>query len=250
MSDLVSIITPAYNAEKYLKQTIESVLAQDYKNWELLIIDDCSHDSSELIAIEYKKLDERIKLISLEKNSGVAYARNIGIMAAKGRYIAFLDSDDMWCPNKLSKQIEFMEKNEYAFTFSGYEWIDYGGKKLNKIVHVPTKVDYKRLLNGNPIGCLTVIVDKNKISKIEMPNVRHEDYATWLTLANSGIAAYGINENLAMYRKTNNSLSSNKIKAISWTWNIYRTNEKLGFLTSVKCLVMYMFNTTLKYVGL
>ncbi|MED4300185.1 glycosyltransferase family 2 protein [Geobacillus stearothermophilus] len=249
MDDLVSIVTPVYNAEKYLKYTIESVINQDYDNWELIIIDDCSKDNSRLIAERYMKKDKRIKLISLEKNRGVAYARNIGIKAAKGRYIAFLDSDDLWYPNKLSKQLDFMKKNDYYFTFSSYELINDEGIRLNKVIKAPNIVDYKRLLKGNPIGCLTVMIDKKRIEDIEMPEIRHEDYATWLNITKNGNIAYGLNEILALYRKSRNSLSSNKIKAIIWTWNIYRKNQKLGLLRSTKCWGMYVFNTLLKYIG-
>lgn len=250
MNDLVSIITPVYNAERYIKHTIESVIEQDYDNWELLIIDDCSTDSSRTIAEKYMQADKRIKLIFLEKNSGVASARNAGIEAAKGRYIAFLDSDDLWHPNKLSLQIKFMQDNNYHFTFTGYEWIDKNGKKLNRIVRVPAKADYNRLLRGNPIGCLTVVIDANKINMLKMLSIRHEDYAAWLCIVKEGTIAYGINQNLAQYRKTNSSLSSNKWKAISWTWNIYRKNQKLSVLRSLSCLAMYAFNTSLKYIGL
>lgn len=250
MSDLVSIITPAYNTERYLKDTIESVIKQDYDNWELIIIDDCSKDNSKSIAERYMQVDKRIRLISLEKNSGVAFARNTGIKAARGRYIAFLDSDDLWYPDKLSSQIKYMQDNNYYFTFTGYEWIDKDGTKLNKVIKVPTEVDYRRLLKGNPIGCLTVIIDRNKINKLEMLPIRHEDYAAWLCIVGEGINAYGINRNLAQYRKTNSSLSSNKFKVIRWTWDIYRKNQNLSFLRSVRCLAMYAFNTSLKYMGL
>ena len=249
MRELVSIITPVYNAEKYLRNTIESVINQNYSNWELIIVDDCSKDSSRLIIEQYMESEKRIRLIALDENRGVTFARNTAIKAANGKYIAFLDSDDLWHPNKLSIQLSFMQKNNYVFSFSSYEWMNEDGTTFNKIIEAPSVVDYHRLLRGgNPIGCLTVMIDKEQVGDIEMPDLRHEDYATWLSIMKSGVIAYGVNENLASYRKSNNSLSSNKFKTIIWTWNIYRKNQKLSFLKSMQCLVMYICNTSLKYL--
>lgn len=248
MNELVSIITPTYNAEKFIKYTIESVLCQDYENWELIIIDDCSKDTSREIVEEYMKLDKRIKMIALTKNSGVANARNNGINNAKGRYIAFLDSDDLWYANKLSIQISFMKREKCAFSYTGYEWINEDGAKLGKLIEVPTKINYNKLLRGNLIGCLTVIIDKEKIKNIEMPLIRHEDYAAWLNILKTGVEAYGINENLALYRRTLNSLSSNKIKTIFWTWNIFRNSQDIRILKSIIHMIQFIFTKMFKYV--
>lgn len=243
MNDLVSIITPVYNSKKYLKDTIESVINQDYDNWELILVDDCSTDNSNLIIKTYIKIDERIRLISVGKNSGVANARNRGIEAANGRYIAFLDSDDLWHSNKLSRQLAIMKKNGYQFTFTSYELIDDEGINLNRVIRVPNVVDYERLLRGNPIGCLTVIIDKQKINKIHMPIIRHaEDYATWLNILKNGVTAYGINENLALYRKSSNSLSSNKFKTIRCIWNVYRKDQELSLISTINCLFFFSIN--------
>lgn len=249
MSELISIITPLYNAEKYLKDTIESVINQDYKNWEMIIVDDCSKDGSRLIAEKYIELDKRIKLISLEKNSGVAFARNVGIKSAGGEYIAFLDSDDLWKPNKLSTQLDFMKKNNYSFTFTSYELINDQGIRLNKLIKAPAQLNYKRLLYGNSIGCLTVMLNKSKIGYMEMPVIRHEDYATWLNIVKNGTTAYGLNENLAFYRKANSSVSSNKFKAAIWTWNLYRKHQRLGFFNSLICFIGYAYSIALKHMG-
>lgn len=240
MCELVSIITPAYNAEMYIKFTIESVLHQDYENWEMVIVDDSSKDNTKLIVDEFMRLDSRIKLISLSENKGVAYARNIGLKEAKGKYVAFLDSDDLWYPYKLSTQIDFMKKNGYVFTFSSYEIIDSDGKKKLGVVNAPQKVDYNRLLKGNPIGCLTVVLDREKIGNIAMPNIKHEDYATWLEITKRGFVAYGISEPLALYRKSKTSVSSNKLKSALWTWNVYRHHQKFSFMKSSKCLFWYI----------
>ena len=161
---LVSIITPSYKSEKFISQTIESVLGQTYQNWEIIIVDDVSPDNSNKIIEEYSKKDSRIKLIKLEKNSGAAVARNIAIEESKGRYIAFLDADDIWKPEKLEKQIEFMRKNNYAFTYTAYEKVDENGVVFGKI-GVPLKVSYNQLLRTCVIGCLTAVYDREKLAK-------------------------------------------------------------------------------------
>lgn len=248
MNALVSIVTPTYNSAQYLEQTVRSVLHQTYNNWELLIIDDASTDNSRDIALKYMNADGRIKLIALDVNVGVAMARNIGIEASKGRYIAFLDSDDLWHPAKLSRQIAFMEHYGHPFTFTSYEWIDGSGKKLNRVIRAPREICYRSLLGGNPIGCLTVVIDQRVIGKPNMPKVQHEDYATWLEVTKSGIIAHGLNENLALYRKTRTSLSSNKIRAIKWTWDIFRRCQGLSLAASIKYTVAYMYRAAMKYV--
>lgn len=248
MNDLVSIITPAYNAEKYISYTIDSVISQTYKNWEMLIVDDCSTDSTKIIVECYAMNDNRIKLITLNENMGVASARNMAIKHAKGSYVAFLDSDDLWSPNKLIIQISYMKNNNYYFTYTDYEFIDSNGIKLNKIISVPKKLNYKNALNGNSIPCLTVVLDKSKINEIYMPNIKHEDYAAWLNILRNNVTAYGINENLAMYRRLSNSLSSNKFKSLLWTWNIYRNNQKLGLFESVRHISIYIIKNIRKYI--
>ena len=179
---LVSIIVPVYNSEKFINDTIQTVKEQMYKNWELLLVNDCSTDNSENIIKKYVKKDNRIKLINLEKNSGAAIARNTGIESAKGKYIAFLDADDLWKNEKLEKQIKFMEENNYDFTFTGYEFADESGNKLDKIVNVPRQLNYKQALKNTTIFTSTVIFNADNLGKdlISMPNVRRgQDTATW-----------------------------------------------------------------------
>ncbi|NLM25553.1 MAG: glycosyltransferase family 2 protein [Firmicutes bacterium] len=249
MSDLVSIVTPVFNAASYVGETIESVLAQDYQNWEMLIVDDCSTDNSLSIIETYSRFDDRIRLIRLEQNSGVATARNVALRNARGRYIAFLDSDDTWYPNKLTRQITYMKANDVAFSFSSYEWMDEEGRLLNKTIRVPRIVDYDRLLGGNPIGCLTVVIDTDKVGSFEMPPIRHEDYATWLGITKRGVTAHGIDECLARYRRSAQSLSGNKIKSVAWTWSIYRSYLKLGFTRSVFSLIKYACSAIARYAN-
>ncbi|MGL4865849.1 MAG: glycosyltransferase family 2 protein [Cetobacterium sp.] len=238
-SPLVSVIMPAYNAERFIKESIESVISQSYKNWELLIINDFSNDLTQLIIKDYCKKDKRVKLLEQEENKGVVKARNRGIKESKGKYIAFLDSDDLWENDKLEIQIKYMQDNEVYMTYTGYSYISENGDFIKEIC-VPKSLNYKQALKGNQIGCLTVIIDKSKIGNFEMPNLKHEDYATWLNILKNNTVAYGILENLAKYRKVNNSLSSNKLKTIGWTWNILKNNQKLNSIVSLYYLLCHI----------
>lgn len=242
-NNLVSIITPMYNSERYIEYTIESVLKQTYTDWEMLIIDDCSTDKSADIAKSYAKKDSRIKYIRVKENRGVSHARNIGLKEAEGQFIAFLDSDDIWNNKKLQKQVEFMKDNNYIITFTSYELIGENNEKLDKVVRVPKEVDYNTLLKGNVLGCLTVVVDRSKLDfEIKMTGVRHEDYVLWLAILKKGYTAYGINDVLASYRKSSTSLSGNKVKSAMWTWNIYRNIEKIPLHKAVYYFVNYSIN--------
>jgi len=245
--DLVSIITPSYKSEKFIFQTIDSVLAQTYQNWELIIVDDCSPDNSNEIIENYCKKDNRIKLIKLEKNSGPAVARNKGIDLARGKYIAFLDSDDVWLPEKLEKQIQFMKKNNVLLCYSSYLIIDENSKEIGKFIIPKTKVSYKDLLKTCIIGNLTAIYDAEAIGKYYMKDVGHEDYTLWLKILKRVYFAYGIEEPLAKYRVMKKSVSNNKIKAAIWQWNIYREVEKLSLAKSIYYFIHYAFNGIKKY---
>lgn len=243
MEKLVSIITPLYNCEKFIRDTINSVKAQTYKNWEMLLIDDCSSDSSVGIVKNYMEKDKRIKLIRLTKNSGPVVARNTGINKAEGEYIAFLDSDDMWASDKLTRQIGFMEENNVGFTYTYYEKIDEEGIKLNQLVKGPDRVDYKDLLKTNYIGCLTAVYNQKSLGKIYMPNIRkRQDYGTWLRILKVEKYAYCIKENLAQYRIRKNSISQNKVALVKYNWKLFRDVEKLSLITSgyyLGCNVFY-----------
>jgi len=242
MKKLVSIITPLYNGENYIKDTIESVISQSFENWEIIIIDDCSSDQGPEIVEKYAGKDSRIKLIKLQKNSGGAVARNLGIKEAKGKYIAFLDSDDLWHPQKLEKQVEFMEGNKYDFTYTWYEKIDEEGNLLNEVVRSKDKVNYTELLKSNQIGCLTAIYDQEKLEKIYMPLIRkRQDYALWLQTLKKTKYGYCLNENLAQYRVVDGSVSSNKMNLIKFNWQLFREVEKMGILRSSYYLFWNIF---------
>ncbi|MEC2076093.1 glycosyltransferase family 2 protein [Metabacillus fastidiosus] len=244
---LVSIITPSYNSTRFIPDTINSVMAQTYENWEMLIVDDCSKDESRQLIRSFIEQDERIKLIELTENSGAAVARNTAIKAAKGKYIAFLDSDDLWVPEKLEKQIAFMEENDYAFTYTEYELMDVDGNLLNRTINVPSQINYKGLLRNTIIGCLTVVVNREKTGPFEMPNIRtRQDFALWLSILKRGITAHGLQEVLAKYRLVPGSISSNKVKAAKQTWKVYRDIEKLNLTTSIISFLGYAFHAVKK----
>lgn len=232
VNELVSIITPLHNSENFISKTIASVQAQTYHRWELIIVDDVSDDSSVEIVETFAEKDSRVRLIRLNKNSGAAVARNTAIEAASGRYIAFLDSDDMWLPNKLEVQLDFMQKHGHAFSFSAYERIDENGKSLG-IVGVPEKVSYKQMLKTSVIGCLTAMYDTACFGKVYMPLIRkRQDYGLWLKLLKQTEFAYGIQQPLGQYRIRKDSISSNKLHTATYNWRLYREVENLPFFVS------------------
>lgn len=237
MSELVSIIVPVYNAEKVIQETMDSVLAQTYPHWELLLVEDCSKDNSAGVIMDYiaEKGDNRIRLIRQPSNQGAARARNRGLSEGRGRYISYLDADDLWVPEKLEKQLKLMEQKDAAFSFTGYEFADENGIGLGKIVRVPETLSYKQALSNTTIFTTTVMFDTQKISKdlLEMPEIKSEDTALWWKVLRTGYVAYGLDENLARYRRAGRTLSSNKLEAIRRVWNLYRKAEGLSLIRSM-----------------
>lgn len=248
--ELVSIVTPVYNCEDYIGETIESVLAQTYTNWEMLLVDDCSPDNSEAIIKEYQENDQRIKYIKLPENGGAAVARNRALAEAKGRYIAYLDADDLWLPEKLERQLAFLEANKCVFSCCDYEKIEAGGSFL-KVIHMPKTITYGELLRNTVIQTVGVIVDTVYVDRglLVMPSVRRgQDSATWLQLLRNGVIFVGQNEVLAKYRRVPQSLSSNKINAMKRTWYIYRGVEKLSLPKSLWCLMGWAWHASVKRI--
>ncbi|PLS04332.1 glycosyltransferase family 2 protein [Neobacillus cucumis] len=245
---LVSIITPVYKAEKFIAETIKSVQQQTYENWEMILVNDVSPDNSVKIINTFAEADSRIRLVNLEENSGAAVARNTAIKFSKGKYIAFLDSDDLWHPDKLMKQIRFMEKGNLPFSFTAYEIMEENGTRTGKIVHVPDNIDYDGLLKNTIIGCLTVVLNKETIGHIEMVNIRtRQDFVLWLDILKRGHLAYGLDETLAYYRKVEGSISNNKIKAAKRNWYVYRKIEKLSLLKSITSFTGYAYHAIKKH---
>jgi teichuronic acid biosynthesis glycosyltransferase TuaG len=236
---LVSVITPLHNASTFISQTIQSVLDQTYQYWEMIIVDDCSTDNSVEIVETFINQDNRIHLYKLAANSGAAAARNFAIEKAKGRFIAFLDSDDMWNPEKLELQISYMLKHGYAFTFGAYDKIDEKGKAIGHI-DVPEKVGYADLLKTCSIGCLTAVYDTSVTGKVFMPIInKRQDYGLWLRLLKILPYAHGLNVSLAKYRVRQESLSGNKLKAARYQWKIYREIENLSLVKSAYYFTNY-----------
>lgn len=231
MDEKVSIIVPVYNAVQYIEDTVATVINQTYTNWELLLVDDGSTDGSRQLLTgmlaEYK--DERIQLFCRD-NRGAAETRNFGLSKATGRYITYLDADDIWEIHKLEKQLHFMNEKQAAFCFTGYEFADENGEGTGKIVRVPETISYKQALRNTTIFTSTVMFDSEKIEKhlLNMPNIKSEDTALWFQILGRGYLAYGLNENLVRYRRVGGSLSSNKMEAIRRIWNLYRKSEHLS----------------------
>ncbi|WP_342668062.1 glycosyltransferase family 2 protein [Carnobacterium funditum] len=244
----VSIITPVYNAEKFIANTIKSVRNQTFEDFEMILIDDCSQDNSEEIIQKISNIDQRIRYIRLKKNSGAAVARNTGLQAARGEYVAFIDSDDSWKKEKLEKQILFMKKNNAVFTYTAFETISEEGKVLKNKVNVPTKLNYSDLLKNTAIACSTVIINRTAVGNFSMPLVRKgQDTATWLMLLkNNTTYAYGLNEVLSSYRNVKGSISDDKFSALKRTWNTYYHIEKLSFLKALYYFSWYIFNAIKK----
>lgn len=240
--DKVTVVTPTWNSAKYIRETIKSVQNQTYTNWEMVIVDDCSTDNTVNIIKEIAKTDSRIHLIEQKQNQGAAVARNVAVQNGTGRYVAYLDSDDLWKPEKLEKQVRFMQDKDCVFSCTSYEVIDYSGKTLNKFIYMLEKVDYKGFLTNNLLQTVGIMIDTNKVDKtlLLMPNIRRrQDAATWMQILKSGFDCYGMQEVLAEYRRTPQSLSSNKFKAVIGTWKLYRKIEKLPFIFSCYCFIRY-----------
>ena len=247
--ELVTIVTPSYKSKEYIEETINSVINQDYSNYEMIIVDDCSPDHSADF-IRGILPDNRFRLIELSQNVGAAEARNVALSKANGRFVAFLDSDDIWYKEKLSIQIEYMKKHSIAFSFSSYDIIDENGKYLGKKVIAPKEINAQQYLGNTIIGCLTVIIDRCKVGEFRMPNLKSShDMALWYEIMkDNNIKAYGINLPLASYRLLSTSNTANKYKAAVDVWRVYRDYLKIGFSRSCFLFISYAFNAVKKRV--
>jgi teichuronic acid biosynthesis glycosyltransferase TuaG len=245
---LISIITPAFNAETYLPETIESILNQTYKNWELLITDDASTDETEMIVRDFQNIDIRIKYFKLTINSGAAIARQESIDKRNGNMIAFLDSDDLWLPEKLEVQLDFMKREKSCFSYTGFRRISYDGIEVGRQISVPESLDFKNLLKNTAIATSSVMIDLERIGEIKFtPGFLHEDFILWLEILQSGFVANGFNKDLMRYRILKNSLSRNKVKSIHAVWRIYREKFKIPLHLALFNFFSYAFNAIRKY---
>ena len=248
MTDIISIIVPVYNAEKYIRETVESVLAQTFDDWELLLVDDCSTDSSREIINGFD--DPRIRLIKQPENKGAYAARTRGLKEAEGRYIAFLDADDLWEREKLEHELSFLKENNAGFVFTAYEFADGNGVGNGSVVHVPKVLPYKKALHRTIIFTSTVMIDRNVISDdlITMPHIKSEDTATWWNILKAGHTAYGLDENLVRYRRVSGTLSSNKVEATRRIWNLLRNIAGLNVIAASWHFCLWAFLATWRRV--
>ena len=247
--ELISIIMPSYNCEKWIKETLACVQNQTYTNWELVITDDASTDNTVELIKQEQKTDSRIKLYVSDKNQGAGKTRNNSLSHCQGRYIAYFDSDDLWTPEKLEHQLNYMKENSIAMCYTDYDLVNDEGE-YRKRVSVPKSVTYDSYLK-RPITCThSIMFDTNVVDKklLIMPDIRRgQDGATWLQVLKTGIVGYGLNESLAKYRRHDGSLSNNKINAIKRMWFLYRKVEKLSLPYSCVCFVSYAINAVKKY---
>lgn len=247
-NETVSVITPVYNVAKVIEKTLNSMLMQDYKNLEIVLVDDCSKDNSAEIIKRYLDKYPNIVYHKQVKNGGAAVARNTALNIAKGRYVAFLDSDDLWCEGKISKQLAFMKENDAAICCTAMDCIDEEDNSLNSVREVHKIISYKFLLHNTMIATSTVMVDRNKTGNFQMPLRRGgQDYATWLMLMRNGTICYGLNEVLSHYRVMNNSLSSNKWKSIRQVWEIQTQDEKINKIAVAINVCFFIVNGFIKH---
>ncbi len=244
MNPIVSVITPVYNGEDTIGKTIDSVINQTFSNFELIIVDDISNDETINIIKSYQEKDSRIKLYILNKKGGASGARNYALKKAKGKYIAFLDSDDLWKSDKLEKQVKFMEDNNIYFSYTDYSYIDCIGNDLNKYRKCPNKVSYLRMLFGDSVGCLTVMYNRKAVGKIKIPEIKkRNDYALWCVILKKVKVGYKYDEILSLYRKGNVSLSSGKkYKLLKYHYQLHRKVNNLGFILSLFFTITNTFN--------
>ncbi|PSL40696.1 teichuronic acid biosynthesis glycosyltransferase TuaG [Planomicrobium soli] len=248
INGLVSVIMPVYNAERFVKQAIMSILSQTYKEVEIIIVDDCSIDKSFDIIKELMAENKNIFYYKNEKNLGPAVARNKAIELSKGRFLAFLDSDDIWQEEKIEKQLEMMKQKNAAFSYTAIETINEMGNTIKLKKNIKQVVDYNYILKNTIIPCSTVIVDRNLLGDFRMPLIRAgQDYATWLLLLRKGIKAYGLNEALVKYRKVPGSVSSNKFQSLKKVWRIYRELENINFFKSLYFSLCFAVNAVKKH---
>ena len=238
---------PSYNAERYIAQSIESVIAQTYQNWELLITDDCSSDKTAEIIRHYSDKDKRINLLASQKHNGPGDTRNLSINRANGQLIAFIDNDDVWLPEKLEKQVSFMLENGYGFTYTAYDMVNEQGE-YRRTVHTSGMLDAQKYMRNTVIGCATVMLNRDIVGEFQMfVNDTSDDMTLWLSLMHRGFNAYPYPEVLMRYRVRKHSASSNKLKTAYDVWKVYRNIEKLSWPRAAANFICYSFNAVKKH---
>jgi len=246
-NDLVSIVTPAFRAASIVGDTIRSVIEQTYPNWEMLVVDDCSPDDTRDVVRRWCGEDARVRLIEHERNGGPATARNTAIAVARGRWLAFLDSDDVWLPQKLEKTLDHAKATGSPLTFTGFRRMSFDASTIGRYIGVPEKVNYSQLLRNTVIATSTVVVDRSKVGPIVMKKTYYDDFACWLEILKRGNVAFGLNEDLMRYRVVENSVSRNKKKSAMKVWQSYREIEKLSLPIATWNFMHYALNGFMKY---
>lgn len=244
---LVSIITPAYKSAATIGETIQSVLEQTYPNWEMLIVDDCSPDSTREVAIAWTGEDKRVRLIKHDQNAGPAAARNTAISAAAGRWLAFLDSDDIWAPRKLELTLAHAQKHQSPLTFTGFRRTTFDGKSKGHFIGVPATISYKQLLRNTVIATSTALVDRSLVGDVVMKKTYYDDFSCWLDVLRPGRLGFGLNEDLMTYRVVQNSVSRNKRNSAVKVWKAYREIEHLSIPSTIWNFAGYAWNGYRKY---
>lgn len=248
-NELVSIITPVFNAAQYIEETANSIIAQSYSNWEWLVVDDCSTDDSYKILKDIASKDKRIKLMKNDTNSRAFATRNKGLENVSGKFVAFLDADDLWPADKLELQINFMISNNYFVTYTGFKrFRNIVNEEDAKIVKVPSEATYSKIISNNYIATSTVIINVNEVGPLRMKDVYYDDFVLWLELLGKIPFAYGINETLMYYRLSPNSLSRNKIKSAIKVYGIFRNSLHLSWFNSRFLFLKWSFYTTKRYL--
>lgn len=246
MSPSVSVITPVFNAAGIVGQAIGSVKAQTFIDWEMIIVDDCSTDDTTAVIGQFAASDERIRLLRQPANAGPASARNAALAVARGRFVAFLDSDDLWLPRKLELQLAFMAQYGAPISHTAYRRFQGDPENAGPLLPARPVFDYRELLKNPGIACLTAVVDRQRTGSFSIPLVRHEDYALWLSLLRKGHESRGLNVDLARYRVSAASVSGNKFRSAKWVWDIYRGVEGLSLPYASWCLAHYAMHAVRK----
>jgi teichuronic acid biosynthesis glycosyltransferase TuaG len=247
---LISIVTPAYNATATLQETVDSIFAQTFQDWEWCIVDDASKDNTAQMIKDLAARDARVRPVFLEMNVGAPMALQAAIDHAQGRYIALIDADDIWLPEKLERQLAFMQKKKVPISYTGHRRMSEDGKWSGAFIHPPSRLSYHDLLKNTAMVSSSVMIDRDMVGPVHITPMKSYDLATWLPMLAKGHVAYGVDEDLMRYRVRAGSLSSNKFKTITRVWRIYRQQEKLSLPYSLYCLASYGFHAVAKRMGM
>jgi teichuronic acid biosynthesis glycosyltransferase TuaG len=245
---LVSVITPAFNAQDHIGETVASVRAQTMPDWEMLVADDASCDATQEIVAAIARQDKRVRLLATATNGGPARARQRALDGAQGRYLAFLDSDDLWLPAKLERQIGFMRETRAALSYTAFRRINEDGSRIGRLRRIPSSLTYRQLLCNTAIATLTAMVDRTRAGQVAMTDAGYDDYCLWLSILRRGHKAFGLNEDLARYRVRGNSVSSRPLRSAGWVWNIYRNVEHLTPIDAAWCFANFALRACAKRI--